>query len=98
MASTPGSPPGQPSAAASSVIRDRTAAGKPFLTTVDADAAWPEFRWRRLVGVTFWRLVDTNGQTARRHLERHELDPTGNGIVLQALYEARATTSAEPFP
>ncbi|MFF2621291.1 phage portal protein [Oerskovia jenensis] len=80
------------------VTWDRAAAGKPFLTTVDADAAWPEFRWGRLVGVTFWRVVETNGQTVRRHLERHELDPAGNGVVLHALFEGTSDNLGRAVP
>jgi hypothetical protein len=60
---------------------------RPFLSTVDADAAWPEFRWGRLVAVTFWHVVADDGRTVRRHLERHELDGQGIGITLHGLYE-----------
>jgi hypothetical protein len=59
---------------------------RPFLSTVDADQAWPEFRWGRLVAVTFWSVVARNGQQVLRHLERHELDG-GVGITLHGLYE-----------
>ena len=59
----------------------------PFLTTVDADAAWPEFQWDQLRAVTFWQVVAEQGQTVFRHLERHELDSQGNGIIIHGLYE-----------
>ena len=65
-----------------SVVSDR-----PFIDVVDADQAIPEFRWGRLVGVTFWQVVAKDGQTVWRHLERHELDLNGNGIILHGLYE-----------
>lgn len=66
-----------------SVVPDR-----PFLDVVDADQALPEFRWGRLVAVTFWEVVAKEGQTVWRHLERHEVSPlTGNGIILHGLYE-----------
>lgn len=47
---------------------------KPFLTTVPADGAVPEFRWGRLVAVTFWsQLAPLAGQSGVwRLLERHE--------------------------
>ena len=62
-------------------------ADRSFITTVHADAAWPEFRWGRLVAVTFWRVVRDDDTTVVRHLERHELDLNGNGITLHGLYE-----------
>ncbi len=71
---------------------------RPFLTTVDADAAWPEFRWGRLVAVTFWHVVADDGRVVRRHLERHELDPQGNGIVLHGLYEGTTDNLGRPVP
>jgi len=80
------------------VTWDKAAQNKPFLTTVDADAAWPEFRWGRLVGVTFWRVVDEQGQIVRRHVERHELDGAGNGVVLHALYEGTKTNIGRVVP
>lgn len=71
---------------------------RPFLTTVDADAAVPEFRWDRLVAVTFTHVLDVNGQTYLRHLERHELDPNGHGIVLHGLYEGTADNLGRAVP
>jgi A118 family predicted phage portal protein len=64
---------------------------RPFLTAVHADAAYPEFRWGRLVAVTFWHIVRTDGQQVWRHLERHELDSRGIGIILHGLYRGTAT-------
>jgi hypothetical protein len=47
---------------------------KPFLTTVPADGAVPEFRWGHLIAVTFWAdLSKIEGQSGLyRLLERHE--------------------------
>lgn len=58
-----------------------------FLTVVDADQAHPEFRWGHLNAVTFWWELHHDGQTVWRHLERHELDPRGYGIIFHGLYE-----------
>jgi A118 family predicted phage portal protein len=58
----------------------------PFTTAVDADGAWPEFRWGRLTAVTFWYVVRTTDTEVWRHLERHELDGE-NGVVLHGLYQ-----------
>ena len=59
----------------------------PFSTGVDADTAIPEFKWGRLNAVTFWAVVSTVGKLVYRHLERHELAPNGNGVILHGLYE-----------
>jgi len=71
---------------------------RPFLTTVHADAAWPEFRWDRLVAVTFWHVIEANGQTVLRHVERHELDAQGNGLVLHGLYEGTKENLGRAVP
>ena len=70
----------------------------PFLTSVHADAAVPEFRWGRLTAVTFWRRVTENGQQVLRHLERHETDSAGIGIVLHGLYAGTPTDLGRPIP
>lgn len=66
------------------VIPDR-----PFLDAVDADQALPEFRWGQLVAVTFWSVVARDETTVWRHLERHELDSFGNGLILHGLYQGK---------
>lgn len=65
-----------------SVVPDR-----PFLDVVDADQALPEFKWGRLVAVTFWTVVAREDTKVWRHLERHELSPTGTGVILHGLYQ-----------
>lgn len=77
---------------------DATAPGRPFVTTVHADAALPEFRWGQLVAVTFWWIVAKDGQTVVRHLERHELDPQGLGLVLHGLYQGDEQHLGRPIP
>lgn len=70
------------------VVWDKTVfPDRPFLSTVDADQAIPEFRWGRLIAVTFWHVVARDGSKVWRHLERHELNLAGNGVVLDGLYE-----------
>lgn len=69
------------------VTWDFSIAERSFITAVHADAAIPEFRWGRLIAVTFWRqLSDGDGQVMR-HLERHELDGNGIGVVYHGLYQ-----------
>lgn len=63
----------------------------PFLTRVDADQALPEFRWGRLSAVTFWRTVRTEGAVIWRHLERHETDAQGIGVIEHALFRGTGT-------
>jgi len=65
----------------------RVVPDRPFLTCVHADAALPEFTWGRLSAVTFWRVVKRDDKAVWRHVERHELDAQGNGIILHGLYE-----------
>ncbi|GAW50605.1 MULTISPECIES: hypothetical protein [unclassified Nocardioides] len=69
------------------VTWDVSISDRSFITAVHADAAIPEFRWGRLVAVTFWRqLRDADGQVLR-HLERHELDGNGIGVIYHGLYQ-----------
>lgn len=60
---------------------------KPFLTVMATDAAVPEFRWGRLVAVTFWSdLPPVEGRNAvYRLLERHEV-----GSIEWGLYESQS--------
>lgn len=72
---------------------------RPFLTTVDADAAWPTFRFDRLVAVTFWYVLPTrDAHRVLRHLERHELDEQGNGVILHGLYDGTPDDLGRPIP
>lgn len=66
---------------------DKVVPDGPFSTIVEADQAIPEFRWGRLIAVTFWSVVKREGKHVYRHLERHELDSLGNGIILHGLYD-----------
>jgi A118 family predicted phage portal protein len=54
----------------------------PMLLTVHPDQAVPEFRYGKLNAVTFWKVVQNDGKTLYRHLERHE-----KGAILHGLYE-----------
>lgn len=60
---------------------DEDVSPMPFLTTVAADHAAPDFRYGRLQAVTFWREVYTSDREVWRHLERHE-----PGVILHGLY------------
>lgn len=69
-----------------------------FLTTVDSDQALPEFRYDVLTAVTFWQVLKRDNRTVWRHLERHELDSQGNGIILHGLYEGTADNLGRVVP
>lgn len=69
-----------------------------FVTKVDPDMAWPEFKWGHLVAVTFWRTVGADNSTVWRHLERHELAPDGVGLIVHGLYEGTADNLGKPKP
>ncbi len=76
---------------------DLTLVDYPIITLVQADAAVPEFKFRVLTAVTFWRRVgDTSGDTYYRHLERHELDAAGNGVILHGLYKGDSDKLGSP--
>jgi len=62
-------------------VWDREVANMPLLRVVQADAALPEFRWGILTAVTLWRVLEDDGATVWRHIERHE-----PGVILHGLY------------
>jgi hypothetical protein len=58
----------------------------PMFYTIPPDAAVPEWRYGRLVAVTFWRVVDGPvRQKVWRHLERHEV-VGGQAMIYHALF------------
>ncbi len=63
------------------VVWDDRLADHPMLDVVHCDHAVPEFRFGRLVAVTFWRVVRHEETAVWRHLERHE-----PGVILHGLY------------
>jgi A118 family predicted phage portal protein len=69
-----------------------------FLTVVNADVACPEFSWGRLRAVTFWHVIKDNGSTVLRHLERHELDGNGIGLIQHGLYQGTPTHLGRVIP
>jgi len=60
---------------------DFEVADYPILRVVQADCALPEFAWGYLRAVTLWRVLENDGRTVWRHVERHE-----PGVILHALY------------
>ncbi len=80
------------------VCWDTSVVDHAFVTKVDPDMAWPEFKWGQLVAVTFWRTVGSDNSTVWRHLERHELDANGIGQIVHGLYEGTADNLGKPKP
>lgn len=69
--------------------------GRPFISTIHADNAYPEFTWGELTAVTFiWHLEKRN-ETVYRHVELHSLDEAGNGTIQHALYVGTANNLGE---
>lgn len=77
---------------------DKSLADHPFLSVVHADSALPEFTYGLLRACTLWRVVEYDGATVWRHLERHELDANGDGIILHALYRGTSGTIGQSVP
>lgn len=78
------------------IVADKKLSDTAWFDFVDADRAVPEFRWGRLVGVTFWTILerDDSGKGGwLRHLECHE-----PGRVLHALYRGEKDRLGQPMP
>lgn len=80
------------------VTWDRTVSDRPFLTTVHADDAYPEFRFGRLTALTISTTVHTENDIVWRWLERHELDDDGNGLIYHGLYQGDRANLGRPVP
>ncbi|MFE5628467.1 phage portal protein [Streptomyces sp. NPDC056543] len=64
------------------VVWDRERYDAPWLDAHPATHAVPEWQWGRLAAVTFWRVLEADGDHVVRHLERHE-----PGYIRHGLYE-----------
>lgn len=75
------------------IVWDETVSDEPWIDAVGADQAIPEFRYNRLVAVTFWTVVQDEHQVVLRHLERHE-----RGVIYHGLYQGTRTHLGHPVP
>lgn len=66
---------------------------KPWIDAVAGDCAVPEFAYGRLRAVTFWRVLEEDGNEVLRHLERHE-----KGAILHGLYRGNLGTLGRAVP
>lgn len=74
-------------------VWDTDLADKPWITTVDADAAVPEFTYGRLSAVTFWQKVEDRGDKVLRFLERYE-----PGWIYYSLHEGTNDQLGQAIP
>lgn len=62
------------------IVWDTSVADRPWVDMVAADRAVPEFAYGRLRAVTFWTVLERDGKTVVRHLERHEPSHIYHGL------------------
>lgn len=75
------------------VVWDEDVSDLPWIDSVPADMAAPEFSYGKLRAVTFWRVLERDGNQVLRHLERHE-----KGAILHGLYDGTLSTLGHPVP
>lgn len=66
------------------VAWDTDIADHPWIDLVPPDCAVPEFRYGRLVAVTFWSVIRDEGKDVVRHLEKHL---PGQNAILHGVYK-----------
>lgn len=69
-----------------------------YISKVDADLAIPTFEAGILTSVVFIRVVANEGNTVYRHVESHDVDEDGIGIITHALYEGLANNLGRNVP
>jgi hypothetical protein len=69
-------------------VWDTEISDKPWLDWVAPDCAVPEFRYGRLVAVTFWSVIRDEGKDVVRHLEKHL---PGQNAILHGVYHGNQT-------
>lgn len=74
-------------------VWDPEVARHPILTVVHGDRAVPEFRWGKLVAVTFWTEILRESNVVWRHLERYEV-----GSLTHGLYKGTDRTLGQRRP
>ncbi|MFJ4847550.1 phage portal protein [Streptomyces sp. NPDC088733] len=71
---------------------DLAISDRPWISTVAGDAGIPEFRYGRLLAVTITDVLEVDGQTVIRHLERHE-----RGWILHEVYRGTVDNLGKPI-
>ncbi|MEU6649501.1 phage portal protein [Streptomyces sp. NPDC046900] len=76
------------------VVWDESVSDRPWIDSVAADRAIPEFRYGRLSAVTIWTVVEQEDtRRVLRHLERHE-----RGVIFHGLYDGSLTSLGRLVP
>jgi A118 family predicted phage portal protein len=75
------------------IVWDTAVSDRPWIDMVAADRAVPEFAYGRLKAVTFWTVLEKDGKSVLRHLERHE-----QGHILHGLYAGTPTQLGKALP
>ncbi|MFI9339976.1 capsid protein [Streptomyces sp. NPDC052773] len=74
------------------IVWDEEVRPGPWISLVHADGAAPEFAHGDILkAVTFWTVIESDGQRVVRHLERHE-----PGVILHGVYEGTEDTLGKP--
>lgn len=76
------------------VAWDTDIADHPWIDQVPADCAVPEFRYGRLVAVTFWSVIRDEGKDVVRHLEKHLI---GQNAILHGVYHGNQKELGRPM-
>ncbi|MEV6105711.1 capsid protein [Streptomyces sp. NPDC051940] len=75
------------------VVWDTDIRERPWISSVRADGAAPEFAHGDVLrAVTFWTVLEADGQRIVRHLERHE-----PGVILHGVYEGTEHNLGKPI-
>lgn len=72
---------------------DKALTPYPILSIAQADMAIPEFKFGILQAVTFWTVLEEEGSTVWRLLERHE-----KGVILTGLYKGTPSELGKEVP
>lgn len=78
-------------------VWDKDVSDQPWLSTVHADGAIPEWTYGKLAAVTFWRVIAINGNEVIRHLERHEM-AGGEAVILHGVYRGNTMDLGKSVP
>jgi A118 family predicted phage portal protein len=74
------------------IVWDTDIKDRPWISLVHADGAAPEFAHGDILkSVTFWTVLEADGQKIVRHLERHE-----PGVILHGVYEGSVDNLGKP--
>ena len=82
------------------VVWDTDIQDRPWIDLVPPDAAVPEFKYGRLIAVTFWSVIQDTGKEVVRHLEKHipGQNEIHHGVYVGTQKDLGRQTSLTDFP